>query len=587
MCRRRFWIAAASGLLVLLGTIAASTAAAGIARVHRAALCAIAGGGRFELDPHPPRGVDPLTGARFFLDGPGTNRGFAASAMAQIAGRDPNSFGNVGWPGFERWLSSRRLSPGAAHQVDLLAKIGGQPEVKRFSVYSAGGGPGAIYSQVQKLLCRMQATDPSADALISTYFLKHSGSCPTLRESPSDQSVFRRHIDELAAGIGGFPSAILLETDAVDTAGCLSPAGLRDRETLLAYAIDRLSKLPHAVVYVEAGTEDAETPQYAARVLNAIGIQKIRGFFLNDTHFNWTANEARFGHRVSQLTHGAHFIVGTQDNGRGPLLNPDPVRQGIEDLCNPPGRGLGPTLTTATGFSALGADAFMWVGVPGRSAGPCHRGDAAPGEFDLGFALQLAKHANQQLGPGYPAGRGSARSSSARRLRLTTGLVTGTARWRRPARRLALRSDVSSAYPWPRGPGCCDGSRVALPGRVRRRTRGPSLPELRLRAHGRTRGRVLPHRHEADPSARADRRAGRRDHPGPDAAESRRRVRRTHGVGLRADQLRPQHRGTGPRGSARRRPAPARWSRCRRASSPAPGPDGRFQTPPCSERWPR
>jgi endoglucanase len=403
MCGRRIWIAAASGLLVLVGTLAGSTAATGNAVAHRAALCALSGGDRFALDPRPPGGGDPLTGARFFLDGPGTNRGFAATAMAELAGRDPNSFGNVGWQGLEGWLSSRTLSPEAAHQINLLEKIGSQPEVKRFSVYSAGGGPGAIYSQVQKLLCRMQATDPGADALISTYFLKHAGYCPTLRETPSDQAVFRRHIDELAAGVGDFPTVILLETDAIDTAGCLSRAGLRDREALLAYAIDQLSQLPHAVVYVEAGTEDAETPQYAARVLNAIGIQKIRGFFLNDTHFNWTANEVRFGHRVSVLTHGLHFIVGTQVNGRGPLLNPDPVHQGIEDLCNPPGRGLGPRLTTDTGVSAQGVDAFMWVGVPGRSAGPCHPGEAPPGDFDLGFALQLAEHANAQLGPGYPS----------------------------------------------------------------------------------------------------------------------------------------------------------------------------------------
>jgi endoglucanase len=323
----------------------------------------------------------------------------AATAIAQQVGEDPNGFGDITWPAFASHIGRLQLSPGVAHRVSLLETIASQPEVKRFSIYSAGGGPGAIYSQVQKLLCRMQKTDPGADALISTYFLKHSGYCPTNRETGSDAAVFRRHIDELVAGIGNFPSVLLLETDAVDTAWCLSSAGLRDRESLLAYAVDQLSKLPHTVTYVEGGTEDANSPTFAARMLNRIGVKKIRGFFVNDTHFNWTINEIKYGEEVSKLTGGTHFIVGTQTNGRGPLLNPHPVTQGIEDLCNPAGRGLGPELATNTGHASDHVDAFMWVGVPGRSAGDCGAGTAQPGLFDTNLALGLAKNANERLGP--------------------------------------------------------------------------------------------------------------------------------------------------------------------------------------------
>jgi len=54
-----------------------------------------------------------------------------------------------------------------------------------------------------------------------------------------------------------------------------------------------MATLPHALVYVEGGNSDSNTPQYAARLLNASDIHRIRGFFTNDTHINWTINEIR------------------------------------------------------------------------------------------------------------------------------------------------------------------------------------------------------------------------------------------------------------------------------------------------------
>ncbi len=354
----------------------------------------------FQLTPRPRQGVDPLTGARFFVDGPGTNRGSAASAIARQVGRYPNGFGDITWGEFLRRISRARMSARVAHRVRLLEKIGAEPEVKRISRYTAGGGPGAIVSQMQKLMCRFHVTDPGADALISTYFLLHSGNCKTNRENGSAGADFRRRIDELAEGIGSFPTVLLLESDAIDTSPCLSHAGLADRVGLLRYAINRLAKLPHTVIYVDGGTSDGVSVGFASRVLNEIGIRKIRGFFLNATHFNWTTSEIKYGEQISKRTHGAHFIVGTQDNGRGPLLNRGGIG-GTEQLCNPRGRGLGPRPTTDTGFYRDGVDAFMWVGVPGRSAGDCGAGTAPAGIFDTHFALSLAANANDRLGLHY------------------------------------------------------------------------------------------------------------------------------------------------------------------------------------------
>ena len=135
-------------------------------------------------------------------------------------------------------------------------------------------------------------------------------------------------------------------------------------EADLRYEINRIRALPHTVVYVEAGYSDANSPRYTARILNAIGVWRIRGFYTNDTHNNWTINEVRWATKISRRTHGAHFIVNTATNGRGPKLNRNRVRYGNEDLCNPPGRGLGPEDTTDTGFPF--ADAFLWTHPPGQ-----------------------------------------------------------------------------------------------------------------------------------------------------------------------------------------------------------------------------
>lgn len=72
-------------------------------------------------------------------------------------------------------------------------------------------------------------------------------------------------------------------------------------------------------MYVEAGYSDSNSVGYTARVLNAVGVSKIRGFFTNDTHEAWTIDEVRWATAISRRTYGAHFIVDTADNGRGPM----------------------------------------------------------------------------------------------------------------------------------------------------------------------------------------------------------------------------------------------------------------------------
>jgi endoglucanase len=341
-------------------------------------------------------GADPLTGAPLFVEGPGY--GLAAGAIAQLAGQNPATLGDESWAQFESSLDGDSLAPAVESEVGLLTKIADEPETFKVTVYNRGGTPPQIYISVHNYICRVPAGQVG---VLTTYFLKHQGGCKSDLESPADQLLFKERVNEAAAALGDHPFVLFSELDALATAGCLTRTGLAERVSLLKYELHTFAQLPHGVIYVDAGDSDANSPAFTAKALNEAGIKHIRGFFVGATHDQWTSTEIKFGDKISKLTHGAHFVVSTQANGRGPLLNPHPSKQGIEDLCNPPNRGLGPEPTTKTGFAHV--DAFEWVTTPGRSGGVCHPGDPASGVFGVNLALTLAMNANNKLGPGYPS----------------------------------------------------------------------------------------------------------------------------------------------------------------------------------------
>jgi endoglucanase len=355
--------------------------------------------------PNPP-GPNPLNGANFFVDGPA--HGSAAGAIASLLGMDPHSLpNNLSWADFQQQLQSGPLAdriaadPSLAQKVALLEKIAAQPEANRFSMYSQGGGPGAIYGQVHKILCSNLAADPGSVPIFTTFFLYQAGYCETRSQILANRPNFERQINEMARGIDRRPAVMLLELDAIGASKCMQQnGGLRYWEQNMSYEINKLAALPHTVVYIEGGYADSNGPGYTARVLNAVGVQKIRGFFTNDTHEDWTINEVHWGQQVSRLTHGAHFIVNTATNGQGPMIPANRVRDGNEVLCNPPGRGIGPLPQMSPGFAA--ADAFLWTAPPGNSSGSCNGGPAA-GTFWPAKAVGMAALANGKLGPGFPS----------------------------------------------------------------------------------------------------------------------------------------------------------------------------------------
>jgi endoglucanase len=416
--RRIRWLSIAALGLLAICALAVSARPASAAHPASTTAKAHAADAQQCPDPYPAKrdpsnpldlpvapGSNPLNGARFFVPGPA--KGAAAKAVAQMVGLNPDNIDrSESWATFQQDLVSgplhSRINGSAmAARIDQLSLIASQPEAQRFSIFSGGGGRGAIFGQVEKIICKNITADPGSIPIFNTYFMHPAlGGCPTTRQILAERPTFRRQVDEVADAIARRPAVGLLELDGIGSSGCISSHGSMPAwEGDLRYEINKLGSLPHTVIYVEGGYSDSNSPGYTARILNAIGVRKIRGFFTNDTHMNWTINEVRWANKVSARTHGAHYIVNTAQNGQGPKRNPHPTLQGNENLCNPPGRGLGPLPTTHTGFPR--ADAFLWTHPPGNSSG-CGGGPPS-GVFWPAMAISMAAHANQKLGPGFPS----------------------------------------------------------------------------------------------------------------------------------------------------------------------------------------
>jgi endoglucanase len=212
--------------------------------------------------------------------------------------------------------------------------------------------------------------------------------CGGYSSGNTSAAAYRAWIDGFAAGIGDRSAAVLLEPDGVTMVDCLPAAGQTERYELLRYAVERFQERPNVAVYIDGGHSSWLPAASLATRLVSAGIESARGFALNVSNFQFTADLIAYGKAVSAAIGGnppPHFVIDTSRNGLGPWNG------GAESWCNPPDRALGDPPTTTTAEPLL--DAKLWVKPPGDSDGPCQGGPAAGGwwpEYALGLAQRAA-----------------------------------------------------------------------------------------------------------------------------------------------------------------------------------------------------
>jgi endoglucanase len=318
-----------------------------------------------------PQGVDPqepnpLEGLRFFVDHEAPawrqylyyrshHRGAAAAQIWKLA-REPK----FRWYG--RW--DHNLTERVHDYVGRARRDGSVPlmAVMRAQSNKCGGGYGG--------------GDPAEDARTRSWYRA------------------------FAHAVGNARVVIGFEPDSLGTLSCLRGSRRQGRLDLLRYGVDVLSKIPNATVYLEGGASDWEPASRTAKQLRYIGVSKVRGFMLNVTHYDWTGNNILHGLRISRMTSGKPFVISTSFNGRGPVHLWKVIaghRRRVNVWCHPPRRGLGPRPTTDTANAK--ADAYLWIGRPGYSAGACNGGPLPVGTWWPASALMYGRYATSWVFP--------------------------------------------------------------------------------------------------------------------------------------------------------------------------------------------
>jgi endoglucanase len=316
------------------------------------------------LDVPVPVAGDPIAGTKFYID--------PASAAAQAQAHYASS--NPAW-------------------AQRLGEIAGEPGAHRFYMWKMQAMGANVAGNVAHYLEGTQVQQPGTTVMLSTYSLVHDkrGSTAT----PAMEVRYDNFIQQVAAGIGNFHVVLFLELDSLITAPGLTREQLAIRSAELRYAVNVLEADPHTVVYLDGGAADAVPAALQARYLRDAGVAQAQGFFLNSTHFDWTTTELHYGQEISSRLGGAHFVINTGGNGRGPIRPKNRRKDGNEVLCNPPGRGLGPLtvendIAQPTGY--VGDDAMLWFDNPGGSGGPCVPGAPPTAVYWPAYAVMLARN---------------------------------------------------------------------------------------------------------------------------------------------------------------------------------------------------
>jgi endoglucanase len=296
----------------------------------------------------PPADANPFAGPPFYID-PGSD-----AARTEAAWR----------------------AQGKTADANAIAKIANNPQAQWFGDWD-GTDPS---TSVHDAVARASAT--GALPVLVAYNIPGRDCGSYSAGGASSAAAYRAWINGFSRGIGSARAVVIIEPDALAELDCMSSIGQQTTLALLRDAVATLAANPGTAVYLDAGHFGWQPAGVIAARLVQADIGQARGFSLNVSNFDSTANEESYGNSISSLVGGKHFLIDTSRNGQGP----PPAGQ----WCNPAGRGLGQPATTATGDPL--ADALFWVKAPGESDGSCNGGPSA-GTWWPDYALGLAQRA--------------------------------------------------------------------------------------------------------------------------------------------------------------------------------------------------
>ena len=295
-----------------------------------------------------------------------------------------------------------------------LAKIALQPRVIWFA---ADFSPGSIGPQLDRFIAEQQA-ESGQDALIQIAVFREWPRGEGGRGKPlsgSEQSAYRAWVDNAARAIGDARVAMVLEPDLglnaiPNNSWETRTADPKVRLGLVRYAARRFSELPRTSVYLDASDSDWLSMSKIVPVIEAAGIEYVRGFALGATHYSSVADNIDYGMRIIRELEadgitGKKFVIDTADNGRpftwmqhrdehpgADFDNAATCRSVSDSTCDtlgvPPttdvAGDLGLGLTDRQRANALrNVDAYLWFGRPWlvRQASP----------FSLSRSLEVAR----------------------------------------------------------------------------------------------------------------------------------------------------------------------------------------------------
>ena len=296
-------------------------------------------------------GGDPLSGIQMFVD----THNSAAQAEASL----------------------ERSAPSTAA---LLRKIVDQPT----GIWFGSWNPTDQVASSVRTVMSEAAADHSVPLLV-LYAFPYRGCTDNFTAALDKATGYEQWIAQVVVGIGTGKAIVILEPDALAQyvgSDCLSPTQQRERIMVIRRAVDQLSTLPNAVVYLDAGNSRWQPVKAMASLLRAADIVKVRGFSLNVSNFYSTAKEESYGDSLSAMLHGVHYVIDTSRNGTATA----------KTWCNPPGQALGVPPTASTGNPLV--DALLWIKPPWASDGTCNGGPPA-GMFWLPYAVSLAANARR------------------------------------------------------------------------------------------------------------------------------------------------------------------------------------------------